>query len=108
MPLDLTCTNEQKIKVTARPTTAAGNPAPIEGMLLASVVSGTGSSAPVVGDPLSVWLISPDSPGDTSYVIEADADLGAGVVLIQDTAVLHVTGALAANLGMVASEPEPK
>lgn len=108
MPLDLTCTNEQKIKITASPKTETGRPASLDGPLTARVISGTGIAMGVSGEPNSLYLISGDEPGDTSYVIEADADLGSGVVLIQDTVVLHVTGAMATNLGLAASPPEAK
>jgi len=106
--LDLSCTNEQKIKVTAVPKTATGRPAQIDGALTATVISGDGTAEQVPGDNFSVFLISADTPGDTTYLIEADADLGSGIVAVQDTATLHVAGALAANLGLVAGTPEPK
>lgn len=107
MPLELTITNEQKILLTANPVTAAGRPASLDGALSAQVVSGeaTFQAGP---NPNQVYLVSGDNPGDTSFVVEGDADLGAGVTLIQDTVVLHVAGALAANLGLQAGTPEPK
>src|SRR5262245_5020335 len=106
--LNLFCTNDEKIKVTAAPVTSTGRPARIDGALRARVVSGGGAVMDVPGDPLSVYLVSGDDPGDTDYIIEADADLGEGVVLIQDSAVLHVSGAQAVALGLFAGSPEPK
>lgn len=107
MALELTITNEQKILVTANPTTAAGAPAQLDGPLTATIVSGEGTVLP--GPlPNQLYFVSGANPGDTSYIVEADADLGAGVQLIQDTVLLHVAGALAASLGLTAGVPEPK
>lgn len=107
MALELTITNEQKILVTASPTTAAGAPALIDGALVGSVVSGEATVTPGP-TPNSIYLVSGANPGDTTFLVEADADLGTGVVTIQDTVTLHVAGALAVNLGLSAGAPEPK
>ena len=108
MPLLLQITNEEKIRVTANPTTARGAPALLDGPLRVSVISGNGSFDQAALAPNEVYLVSPDVPGDTTYLIEGDTDLGAGVQLIQDTVTLQVTGALAQNLGLFAGPPEPK
>ena len=107
MALELTITNEQRILVTATPTTSTGRPASLDGALSAQIVAGeaTWVAGPT---PNSIYLVSAENPGDTSFVVEADADLGSGVVLIQDTVLLKVAGALAANLGLVAGVAEPK
>jgi hypothetical protein len=107
MALELTITNEQKILVTSTPVTATGRPAVMDGALSAEIVSGeaTWVQGPT---PNSIYLVSADNPGDTSFVVSADADLGEGVQLIQDTVLLKVAGALAANLGLVAGVAEAK
>ena len=105
--LDLTITNEEQIRVTAQPTTSTGRPATLDGPIRATVLSGDGTVAAGASD-LEVVLRSGDNPGDTTYLIEADADLGAGIVLVQDTAMLHVTGAMASSLGLTAGSPESK
>ena len=106
--LHLILTNEQKIRVTAVPMTATGRPARLDGALRVSVQSGDGTFLQDSSLPLEVQLVSGDTPGDTTYLIEGDADLGVGIQLVQDLVVLHVSGALAANLGLVAGSPEPK
>lgn len=114
MPLDLSITNEQKIPVTLSPTTATGKPAALDGAVRISVISGGSSFTQDPANPLSFELVSSDTPGDTTFLIEGDADLtpddanGGGVQLIQDTITLHVLGALAANLGLVAGAAVPK
>lgn len=104
--LMLSCTNEQKIRVTATPVTSTGRPATLDGNVTVSVVSG--DSTFNLLPPNSFELISSDTPGATTFLVEADADLGAGVVLIQDTITLDVMGALAVNLGLTAGAPEAK
>ena len=104
--LELGCTNEEKIKITVNPVTATGKEAPIDGPITVSVQGGEGTYAIV--DAKSFDVVSGDNPGDTSYLISADADIGEGVETIQDIVILHVAGAKAASFGMVAGAPEPK
>ncbi len=105
--LELSITNEQKIKVTLRPTTSAGRPAQVDGAPVWIISSGD-STISVAPDGLSADLISSDVPGQTMFVVSADADLGAGVVNITDSILLTVEGALAVNLGLSAGNPENK
>lgn len=106
MPLSVTTTNEEKIKITVTPVTSTGNPAPLDGPVSVTTVSGESTSTMI--DDTSFFLVSSDNPGDSTFLVEADADLGGGVVLIQDTVTYTVSGALAANLGLSAGTPEPK
>lgn len=109
MPLTVQTTNEEKIKITVTPVTSTGQPATLDGPVSVSVIGGEATF--VMIDDLSFYLISQDPPappGDTTFLVEADADLGQGQVLIQDTITYTVTGALAVNLGLTAGAPEPK
>lgn len=105
--LDLTITNEQKVKVTVNPVTEAGTPVLLDGPIEVSVSSGDGTFE-IEADGVSVYFISGDLPGDTVYTISGDADLGAGVENVADVVNLHVEGAQAAALGLVAELPELK
>ena len=105
--LELTITNEQKVNVQLHPVTGAGNPAPVDGAPVWSVVSGNSTVTPAT-DGMTADLISSDDPGDTIFMVSADADLGSGVVTISDTITLHVNHALAASLGLTASDPVNK
>lgn len=107
MPLEVETTVEEQILITVNPTTSGGRPAEIDGPIRVSVISGDGTFE-VQPDGKSYQSITPDTPGDTTLLIEADADLGAGVVLIQDTTIHHARGALAANLGQTAGAITPK
>ena len=108
MPLGIACSNEEKIKVTAQPTTAAGNPAALDGPLTVEVVSGDGTFSQDAAEPNAFYAISGSGLGQTVYRVAGDADLGEGSVLIEDLVTLDVSGAQAAAFGLSAGAPEPK
>ena len=107
--LELTILTTQKINVTVHPVDneVPPQPAPVDGPPAWSVVSGDGTVQPA-SDGMSADLISPDNPGDTVFMVTADADLGSGVEPISDTITLHSQHPHAASLGLVAGEPQPK
>lgn len=105
--LEVSITNEQQVKVTLKPVTATGKPASVDGVPTWEVISGS-STVSAAADGLSADLVSSDDPGDTEFLVKADADLGEGVVEISDIVRLHVAGAQAANLGLSAGEPTAK
>lgn len=105
MPLELKINDEQKVKITATPVTTAGKPAPLDGPVEFSIIDGDATVERV--DDKSAYLVSA-GPGDTQFLVKADADLGEGVEEISDTVKLTVVGASAANLGLKASPPELK
>jgi hypothetical protein len=109
MPLTIACSNEEQIPVTASPVTSSGRPARVDGALRITVQSGDGTFLQDAASPLSFKAVSGDNPGDTIYLVEADADLGAGSeVLIQDLVSLTVTSASATSFGLSAGAAEPK
>lgn len=103
----LTITNEQKILVTLNPTTAAGNPATVDGTPTWSVVSGDATIEPSA-DGLSCYLISGEANVNSVIEVTADADLGEGVTNLTDTVDLAVVAASASSLGILAGEAEIK
>jgi hypothetical protein len=107
MPAEVTITNEQKVKATLNIKTGGGKPAQVDGKPTWTKVSGEGDLL-VADDGLSADLISSDTPGDTIYLVEADADLGEGVEKISDTVKVTTVGARAANLGLTLGSPENK
>jgi hypothetical protein len=108
MPGSGTCTTAEKIPVTVNPTSASGRPAPIHGPVRVSVQSGPGSFNQDPAVPNVFEAVSGDEPGDTVLVVAADADMGDGEVLIQDTYTLTVTAEQAANFGFTNGAPVPK
>lgn len=105
--LEVNVTNEQQVKVTLAPVTATGKPAKVDGVPTWEIITG-GGTVNAAGDGMSADLVSSDDPGDTDYLVKADADIGEGVTEISDIIRLHVAGAQAANLGLSAGEPTPK
>ncbi len=106
MPLEVTLTNEEQYRVVSRPGTSSGRPAQVDGPIRGTLTSGEGDVMPGNND-LELVLRTGDNPGPATFLIEADADLGSGVVLIQDTVLLNVIGSMATSLGLSGSV-EPK
>lgn len=107
MPFAISCTNEQKVLVHVAPASDAGTPEKLDGAIKVAVTSGDGT-AEVQPDGLSFFAISGSNPGDTTYVVSGDADLGAGDVEISDVVTLTVSGALASHFGITADAPVVK
>jgi hypothetical protein len=105
--LEISITNEQQVKVTLAPVTATGKPAQLDGAPSWSKASGS-STFKVSSDGLSATLVSSDTPGESMFNVEADADLGDGVQTISDAIKLIVNGAQATSLGMTVGLPEAK
>lgn len=105
---EATVTNEQKVNAHLNPQTSTGKPAPVEdGSVKWEVQSGDSTVEPAE-DGKSAFLVSSDTPGDTVYLVSADADLGEGVETISDLITLHVEGAKAASLGLTLDKPVAK
>jgi len=105
--LEISITNEQQVLVTLNPVTAAGHPAPVDGIPAWTVQSGNSTVVPAA-DGLSAQLVSEDNPGDTVFMVSADVDPGPGVTTISDLITLHVSHALAASLGLSEGAVTPK
>ena len=105
--VEITISNEQKIKVTLAPVTSGGKLAVLDGKPKWEIINGASTISPA-DDGLSCYLISSDAPGDTVVSVSADADLGDGVQNIADSITLHVEGARAAALGLIVGTAEPK
>lgn len=108
MALDVNITNEEQVVVRLNPVTSTGKPASVEEGKTNWTVQSGDSDCNVAADGLSATLVSSDTPGDTQILVEADADVGEGVETISDIVSLHVAGAKAASLGLVADAATPK
>lgn len=102
-----TCNNEQKIPFSIRPQTAKGKDVEIDGPPRVSVVSGN-CTTEVADDGKTGFIISGEEPGMSQVLIEADADLGEGVVTVSEVIEVTVNGALASNLGVSLGTPVDK
>lgn len=107
MPLNIALTNEEKILVTLAPTTAAGNPATLDGEPTWTVDSGD-ATLDVQPGGLSAYVVS-GTPGASNITVSADADLDAGEErVISDVIAVTVVAAEAASLGFSVGAAEPK
>lgn len=105
MPSELSCTNEEKIRITISAKTKGGKPAQFDGPPKLTTIGGDATVEQDATDPSAFFLVSGDLPGDSTFLIDGDADLGAGVIDVQDTILLHVLGAQAAAIGVIAEAP---
>lgn len=107
--IEVTCTNEEKVPITAAPVTTSGAPANVDGALRVTVQSGDGTVEQDPNNPLSFFAVSGNNAGVTVFLVQADADLDEGEeALIQDTVELTVTSAAAASFGLTAGAPVAK
>lgn len=103
----ISSTNEEKVLVSINPTTAAGNPANVDGVPSWSVISGDCTLEPSA-DGMSCFIISGQPNVANLIEVAADADLDADEVrTITETIVYTVVAAEAQALGIVSSV-EPK
>lgn len=100
----ITITNEEKVQVTLAPTTAAGNPALLDGIPTWEVTEGD-ATIEVSVDGLSCMLISGAADVNSKIQVTADADLGEGVVTLTDLIDLAVVPASASKLGIQVGTP---
>jgi hypothetical protein len=100
----ITITNEQKVEVTLAPSTAAGNPATLDGMPTWEVTEGD-ATLEVSTDGLSAFLVSGAAGVNSKVTVTADADLGEGIVSLTDTIDLAVVLASASTLGLIVGTP---
>jgi len=101
MPIEVSMTTEEKCRLAITPVTAGGAPAQVDGEAQWSV-EGTCTIEPI--DETSAWVVA-GAMGDSTVSVGVDADLGAGVVPIGDTALIHVNNPEAASVGLAADAP---
>jgi hypothetical protein len=105
MPIEVSMTNEERVRLTITPMTPGGQPAQVDGAAQWSV-EGSCTVEPI--NDTSAWILSGDTIGDSTVTVGCDADLGEGVVALGDTCLVHVGNPMAANLGLSAGTPELK
>jgi hypothetical protein len=96
-------TSEQKVLISLNPTTAAGNPATVDGAPVWSVLEGD-CTLEVAADGLSCYLISGAANVVNQVSVTADADLDGGEVReISELIVYAVLAPEATALGLNAA-----
>lgn len=104
----LVLTDIQKVSLSITPTSAAGNPAPVDGAPVwtssdESVLTVTASE-----DGLSAEAVTTGKLGVAQVSVSADADLGEGVTTITGVLDVEVKASEAVSLAVSAGTPTNK
>lgn len=102
----LILTDSQKVTLSIKPVTKAGNAAPIDGKPVWSTGCEDHLKLDVSEDGLSAVVSSLGKLGVCQVNVKADADLGEGVEEIVGAVDVEVKAGKAVNLGIEAGSPE--
>lgn len=111
MPLDFVSNTDEKVPITLAPKTAGGRPAPLDGAAVLSITSGNATVQPATEEELAAnpnhagHIVSEDTAGSSEWKVTADADMGEGVVHIEESGTYTYSAAQASNLGVAAGTP---
>jgi hypothetical protein len=86
MPIEVSLSTEEKVRLAITPMTPGGDPAPVDGPAQWSV---EGSCTVEAIDDTSAWILA-GAVGDSTITVACDADLGEGIVPLADTCLAHV------------------
>jgi hypothetical protein len=104
----LVLTDIQKVTLSISPKSAAGNPAPVDGVPSWSVSDASVASIVVSENGLSAEVVTTGALGTVQVVVDADADLGEGVETITGVLDIEVKASAAVTLDIGAGVPESK
>jgi len=104
----LVLTDIQKVTLSISPKSAAGNPAPVDGVPSWSVSDTSVASIVVSENGLSAEVVTTGALGTVQVVVDADADLGEGVETITGVLDIEVKASAAVTLDIGAGVPESK
>jgi hypothetical protein len=107
MPVTVQMTTEDMVRVAPHPMSKGGHAATLDGAPTYTVASGDVTLQPDDADPNATWILS-GAMGQSVVHVSADADLGEGVVTIEDDVTVDVIHADAIALGMEAEAPVVK
>lgn len=105
--MSLILTDEQQCPLSIQPVTAAGHPAPVDGVPTWASSDPTVADLVVAADGLSADVVS-GNLGTAQISVNADADLGTGVTTITGVLDVQVVAAQAVTLAITAGTPELK
>jgi len=111
MPLDFVSDTDQKVPITLDPKTEGGHSATLDGAPVLSIVSGNATVQQATEEERAAnpkfvgWVVSEDTAGSSEWKVTGDADLGAGVVPIEEGGTYTYSAAQAKNLGVSAGTP---
>lgn len=100
----LLLTDTQKVTFSIQPVDAKGFPAKVDGAPVWGVSDPTVGTITAAADGLSAEFVA-GVPGVCQVTVDADADLGAGIVPLRGTADVEVEAGPAVNLTVTAGVP---
>lgn len=104
----LVLTDLQKAKLSVKFVDAMGNDAPVEGLPNWSTSDASLVTVAPAADGLSADVVTVGPLGTAQVSVQADADLGEGVVPIAGVLDVQVIGSMAVAATISAGVPEPR
>ena len=97
---EFTVNPTQQVRLRANPKLDDGSPSSIDpaNPLHGDLLSGNGVSA--AGADNGECIVAANEPGDITFSVKGDADMGAGVTEIEEIVVLHCSPVSATNLDL--------
>jgi hypothetical protein len=108
MSQNLLLTDSQKVTLTIAPVTAAGNPAPVDGIPEWGTSDENILTIEPATDGLSAEAITTGKLGTAQITATADAEMDDGVTTISGAMTIDVMAGQAVSLGISAGTPEEK
>jgi hypothetical protein len=106
--MSLILTDVQKVELSISPTSAAGNPAPLDGTPVWSSSDESVLAITASEDGLSAVAVTTGKLGRAQVNVSADADLGDGVKTITGVLDVEVRVSEAVSLAVSAGSPTDK
>lgn len=104
----LILTDVQKVELSINPTSAAGNPAPVDGAPVWTSSDETVLTVTASEDGLSAVAVTTGKLGKAQVNVSADADMGEGVKTITGVLDVEVRVSEAVSLAVTAGTPTDK
>ena len=101
----LVLTDIQKVSLSITPTSAAGNPAPVDGAPVWTSSDESVLTVTASADGLSAEAVTTGKLGVAQVSVSADADLGEGVTTITGVLDVEVKASEAVSLAVSAGTP---
>ena len=104
----LILTDVQKVELSISPTSAAGNPAPVDGAPVWTSSDDTVLTVTASEDGLSAVAVTTGKLGKAQVNVTADADMGEGVKAITGVLDIEVKVSEAVSLAVTSGTPTDK
>lgn len=106
--MSLILTDVQKVELSISPTSAAGNPAPVDGSPVWTSSDETVLTVTASEDGLSAVAVTTGKLGKAQVNVSADADMGEGVKTVTGVLEVEVRVSEAVSLAVTSGTPTDK